>query len=279
MTTDLDEVRRMLAPALEDDTGPRYSPEEVLRSARKVTTQRRAVVAGTVSMGVVLAIGAGVLVDVAGRSTVESASVGSASVGSASSPVLTIVPTDVPAVPTTPGHAAELTARLAAADVVPDGFEVLPTLSDWNAPPLRFTAFGSDTSGGYRASAVFSDAKGRVTLTLHVRSVTTPEKCTVESRCMRFTAVNGPFFDRPTVRTVDGVEVRVARDLGTGLPGNVSAEARFPDGTLVEVAVVNQTTVVDHGSLYNRSSTRDSVPFTERQLIEMIKKPGFSYQP
>lgn len=274
MTTDLDEVRRMLAPALEDDTGPRYSPEEVLRSARKATAQRRAVVAGTVSMGVVLAIGAGVLVGATGRSTVESASV-----GSASSPVLTIVPTDVPAVPTTPGHAAELTARLAAADVVPDGFEILPALSDWNAPPLRFTAFGPDTSGGYWASAVFSDAKGRVTLTLHVRSATTPEKCTVESRCMRFTALNGPFFGRPTVRTVDGVEVRVARDLGTGLPGNVSAEARFPDGTIVEVAVVNQTMVVDHGSRYNRSSTRDSVPFTEQQLIEMIKKPGFSYQP
>jgi hypothetical protein len=270
---DVDEVRRMLAPALAGDPGPRHSPEEVVKSARKATARRRAVVAGALSVGVVLAIGASVLVGVTGRSTVESASV-----GSASSPVLTIVPTDVPAVPTTSGHSAELTARLAAADVVPDGFEVLPAHSDWSAPPLQFTAFGSDTSGGYLASAVFSDAEGSVTLRLYVRSVTAPEKCTVESRCMLFTAMNGPFFHPPTVKSVDGVEVRVARDLGTGLPGEVSAEARFPDGTVVDVTVTNQTTVRDHGSVYIQPSTRDSVPFTEQELIDMISKPGFTYR-
>ncbi|MEU4767271.1 hypothetical protein AB0H12_28840 [Actinosynnema sp. NPDC023794] len=265
---DVDEVRRMLAPALEGDTGPRHSPEEVVKSAREATARRRAVVASALSVGVVLAIGASALFAVTDRSTVEWAS----------SPVLTTTPTDVPAVPTTPGHAAELTARLAAADVIPDGFEILPAHSDWSAPPLRFTAFGPDTSGGYLASAVFSDAEGSVTLRLYVRSVTEPEKCTVESRCMRFTALNGPFFHPPTVKSVDGVEVRVARDLGTGLPGEVSAEARFPDGTVVDVTVTNQTTVRDDGSLYIQPSTRDGVPFTEQQLIDMISKPGFTYR-
>jgi hypothetical protein len=265
---DVDEVRRMLAPVLAGDTGPRHSPEEVLTSARKAVAQRRAV-AGVLSVGVVLAIGASVLFAVTDRSTVESAS----------GPVLTTTPTDVPPAPTTPGHAAELTARLAAADVVPDGFEILPVVSERNEPPLRFSAHGPDTSGGYLASAVFSDAEGSVTLALYVRSATAPENCTVESGCVRFTAMNGPFFDQPAVKSVDGVEVEVARDLGTGLPGRVSAEARFPDGTVVEVTVTNQTTVMDHGSPYTRPTTRDSVPFTERQLVDLVTKPGFGYLP
>jgi len=102
---DVDEVRRMLAPLLDADTGPRHSPEEVLRSARQARARRRSVVAGALSVGVVLAIGVSALSAVTGRSTVEPMA----------SAVLTTTPTDVPPVRTTPEHAAELTARLEAA--------------------------------------------------------------------------------------------------------------------------------------------------------------------
>ncbi|GAB3003649.1 hypothetical protein [Saccharothrix stipae] len=272
---DVDEVRRMLAPALEGDTGPLHSPEEVLRSAHRASARRKAVVVAALSVGVVVATVTSVLVGVTPSSTVASAT----------SAVLTTTaqpPTDVRPVRTTLGHADDLTAALAAADVVPDGFDLVATLPDGAAPevpPLHFRPFGEDTSGGYLASAVFVDAKGRATLTVYVRSATAPEKCTAESRCPLFTAARATRVGTPTVTSVDGVEVAVARDHDTGLPGMVSATARLPDGTVVQATIITEVTVLSQGVPYPEPATRDSVPLTERQLVDLVTKPGFRYQP
>ncbi|MEU4448771.1 hypothetical protein AB0K14_14590 [Actinosynnema sp. NPDC050801] len=272
---DVNEVRGMLAPALEGDTGPRHSPEEVLRSAHRATARRRAVVVAALSVGVVLATGTSVLVGVTTSSTVASAS--SAAPTTAVQP-----PTDVRPVRTTLGHADELTAALAAADVIPDGLDLVATLPDGTAPevpPLHFRPFGEDTSGGYLASAVVVDAKGRATLTVYVRSATAPDKCTAESRCPIFAAARAANLGQSTVTSVDGVEVAVARDHGTGLPGMVSVTAHLPDGTVVKATVVTEVTVLSQGVPYPEPATRDSVPLTERQLIDLVKKPGFRYRP
>ncbi|WP_158850171.1 hypothetical protein [Saccharothrix deserti] len=269
------DVRAMLDSVLEGDTGPRYSPEEVLRSARKATVQRRAVVASALSVGIVLAAGAGVFLTVNRPSTVESAA-GAVLTTTAEPPV--VLPTEVPPVPNTPERAVELTAKLAGANVIPGGYRLVEAVGA-KAGPMQFYRFGEDSSDGYKATAVFEDAKGRVSLTMFVQSASTHPQCTPQNDCVLGTPVSNANVPDvvPTVRFVDGVELTVMRIPAQGQPTSLSVKARFPDGTVVYAGVRNQVEVMVGGSPSTEGPTRDGVPFTEEQLVDMVLKPGFHY--
>lgn len=262
---DVDEVRGLLASVLEGDAGPRHSPEEVLKSARKASAQRRAVVASALSVGVVLATGAGVLMSVQTPSTVEPAS----------SAILTTaqqaLPSAVPPVPVTAEHAAELTAKLSAAGVIPVDYQ-LSQAAGSQAGPLQFYGIGADSSDGYKATAVVDDGTGRSTLTIFVRSVSEPAECTPEGHCTSATPVSAPPVAAPTTRSVDGADVVVGRDRATGGVVMIAVNKLFPDGTVVYATARSW---VDDGSPLDRSP--GGVPFTEQQLIDMVGKPGFTY--
>ena len=266
---DVDEVRRMLAPVLEGDTGPRYSPEEVLKSARKATTQRRAVVASTLSVALVLAVGASVVLAVTGRSTVESA---------ASSPVPS-PPSDRQKMVLNP-HAGVLTEKLATANVIPAGFEITTTVSDADFPPLHFHGDPHSGVGGYRAGAVFTDAAGAATLTLRVRQANSPEECrSAGDSCLRDDAALVSPRDLPILTTVDGVQVRRENHFRTDLPGLISVGTQFPDGTVVSATIRTEIEFEFDGNRWFGASGRDRVPFTERQLVDLVTKPGFTILP
>ncbi|ONI80201.1 hypothetical protein ALI22I_43205 [Saccharothrix sp. ALI-22-I] len=273
---DVDEgrdVRGLLDSVLEGDTGPHYSPEEVLRSARRATAQRRAIVTSALSAGLVVAVGAGVFLGVNRPSTVEA---GSSLVLTTTTPEAVVLPTDVPPVPNTPEHAAELTAKLVAANVIPQGFE-LTRVAGAQAGPMEFYRFGEDSSDGYKATAVVADAKGRATLTMFVQSVSKHPECTPENNCVMGTPVSGASPVEPSVRYVDGVELTVIRSPEARGPDGLTVKAHFPDGTVVYAGVRNEVEVMVDGVPIAQPPTRDEVPFTEQQLIDMVVKPGFHY--
>lgn len=261
---DVDEVRGLLASALEGDAGPRHSPEEVLRSARKASAQRRAVVASALSVGVVLVTGAGVLVSAQAPSTVEPAA-------GAMLTTAQQAPGAVPPVPVTAEHAAELTAKLSAAGVIPADYR-LSQAAGAQAGPLQFYGIGADSSDGYKATAVVDDGTGRSTLTVFVRSVSEPPECTPENHCTSATPVSTPSDAPPTTRSVDGAEVVVTRVRGTGEVAMMAVNKVFPDGTVVHATVRSW---VDDGPPLDLSP--GGVPFTEQQLIDVALKPGFTY--
>lgn len=266
---DVDEVRGMLASVLEGDAGPRHSPEEVLKSARKASAQRRAVVASALSVGVVLATGAGVLMSVQAPSTVESAA--SATLTTTTRQAL---PGAVPPVPVTVEHAAELTAKLSTAGVIPAGYR-LSRAAGSPAGPLQFYGIGEDSSDGYKATAVVEDGKGWATLTISVRSVSEAPECGSENPCTSAIPVSTPPIAPPTTRPVEGVDIRVVANLvdrGSGEVAMMTASKLFPDGTVVEAVVQSW---VDDGPPLDVSP--GGVLLTEQQLADMVGKPGFTY--
>lgn len=265
------EVRRLLASVLDGDTGPRYSPEEVLKSARKATSQRRSVVGSALSVGVALTIGGSVLLTVPDRSNVES---------STSRTSLT-VPTNAPGTLDPAARAAELTALLAAANVIPAGYEVTAGAGT-QAGPLEFEPFGAGGKDGYIATAVLTDEEGSATLTVWVytepflrdrhpsvvrdghppvsTSRAKPDDCNIA-------------LNTPGLRCMPLSEGVVAPHPGSDVEG-LSAVWRS-DGTTVLATVRNAVEVEVDGALTTQPTTRDTLPFTKQQLDDIVRNPGF----
>lgn len=191
----------------------------------------------------------------------------------------TAPPAEVSPVPTTQAHAAHLTERLAATKVVSAGYK-LSAAAPAKVSPLEFHRIGEDSSAGYKASAVLTDATGQATLSVFVRSASKPHACTPENNCVVATPVpdppNVPKASESTVDRADGTKVLVTRN--TGADGKVTmlaAEARHIDGTVVTAVV--RAEVEEMTGKQETVSTRDSVPLTEEQVIDLAVLPGFHY--
>jgi len=193
----------------------------------------------------------------------------------------TAPPADVSPVPATLTHAAELTKQLGEAKVVPGEYGISPATimsgAGQEAGPLEFYPIGQNSADGYKASAVLTDATGRATLSVFVRSATKPVECTPENRCVQGTPVPDAAVaartSQSTVSRADGATVVVTRGTGTdGQVTSLAAQAQLSDGTVV-TAVVRAEIDKPTGN----ESTRDSVPLTEEQMADLVTRPGFHH--
>lgn len=191
------------------------------------------------------------------------------------------VPAEVPAVPTTAKHAAELTKQLAEAKVVPGTFQLTPALitstAGGQAGPLEFYPIGQSSTEGYKATSVLVDGAGRATLSVFVQSAVKHPECTPANNCVVGKPVphaGGATSSESTVRGADGTEVLVTRS--TSADGKVTllaGQARLSDGTLVTATVRAEIDEETAGSV----ATRDSVPLTEEQIVDLVVRPGFRH--
>ncbi|MFI6094715.1 hypothetical protein ACIA8G_04135 [Lentzea sp. NPDC051213] len=192
----------------------------------------------------------------------------------------TPVPADVPPVPATVGHAAELTQQLAKVKDVLAAYQLTPAVMTGKegrqAGPLEFYPIGENSAEGYKATTVLADGAGRATLSVYVRSATKPIECTPANNCVMGTPVphgDGATSSDSTVRAADGTEVLVTR--GVSANGKVTllaAQAKLADGTVVTANVRAEVDAAT-GSV----TTRDSVPLSEQQLVDVVVRPGFRH--
>lgn len=193
---------------------------------------------------------------------------------------------EVPPVPATVAHAAELTKQLAEAKVVPDGYKIAAAVvtseAAMHAGPLEFYPIGKNSSEGYKASAVLTDAAGPATLSVFVQSATKSVECTPENQCVQATPVPSSAIaaqiTQSTLHRANGTSVLLTRHTGTdGKVTSLAAQTRLANGTVVtavERAEVEQTT---SGTTHTAASTRAGVPLSDEQLADLVAQPAFRY--
>ena len=183
-------------------------------------------------------------------------------------------PAEVAAVATGEAHAAELTAKLAGANILP-GHQL--SAVPGSPGPLRFYPIGTTSADGYKATAIIEDAAGKSTLTVFVRSARKQPECTAANNCVVATPVpeakHLPALAEDALTRPNGTVVQVSKaTTANGRVKMLAANAKLADGTVV-TAVVRAEVEKDNETV----SSRADVPLTQEQILALVERPGFHY--